>query len=539
MSSRSHLRLPGLLLMFLATLLVAPFLGVPAQAEPSDPTDPASPPATAQPQDPQEPQDPQDMAEQALETVEGLLDGDAAPGDPSHAGEAHQDLTVAIRDLAATQEHLPKAKRDDAARILARPDGSVGECDADACYGSQPEAMPRCNSLVCVHYVRDGDHEASRRYADHVLATVTGIARRYRAAGYRSPMPDGIAGGNLDKFDVYLADVGRAGVYGYCNTDDPNVSRHGGVPAYCVLDNDYRSGQYPVHTPEQNLRVTAAHEYFHAVQFAYDYLEDGWLMEATATWIEDEVYDGINDNRYFLSYGPLGNPHVPVDRFRGLSAYGSWIFIRYLSERYPREVGGLPVIVRQIWQQSLGSRYSVQAIRSVLSAKGTDLTTQFGRFATWNRRPAAYYSEGRGYKAAPLRATSTLRPDARTKRFEFGLDHLAAKSYRYLPSSTMGAGWRLRFKLNLNGRAAGGAAFVTVKPDGRAPYTRRVSLSRHGNRTVTFPFGRARVDWVDVTVVNASARYRCNLGRGWDDTCEGRSLDDDAGQLVVASAYRP
>ncbi|MFC5728595.1 MULTISPECIES: MXAN_6640 family putative metalloprotease [Nocardioides] len=536
MTSRSHSRLPGLLLTFLATLLLVPFLGVAAQAEPGEPADPSSPSATATPQDPQE------IAEQALETVEDLLEGAPTPSDPSHTGEPpRQDLTIAIRDLAANQRHLPKAKRDDAARILARPDdGPAAACDPrqdPICY-SQEDAT-ECNASMCVHFVSSGVHRASVAYAQHVLRTVTGIAHRYRAAGYRSPMPDGDAGGNIDKFDVYLGDLGSAGFYGYCNTDTPEETRHIGVPAYCVFDNDYRPGQYPAHTPEQNLRVTAAHEYFHAVQFAYDYLEDGWLMEATATWIEDEVYDGVNDNRYYLSHGPLGNPQVPVDRHRGLSAYGSWIFVRYLSERYPPEVGGLPVIVRQIWRQALGARYSVQAIRSVLSAKGTDLTTQFGRFTTWNRRPWASYTEGRAYKAAPLHGSYLLRPGARTKRLDIGLNHLAAKHYRYRPSSDMAAGWRLRLRLNLNGRISGGAAFVTVKPDGRAPYVRRVSLNRYGNRTVSFPFGRARVDWVEVTVVNASARYRCNLGLGWDDTCEGRSLDDGARQLVAARAYRP
>jgi hypothetical protein len=37
------------------------------------------------------------------------------------------------------------------------------------------------------------------------------------------------------------------------------------------------------------LKVTAAHEFFHAVQFAYDIGEDGWLMESTATWMEEHV----------------------------------------------------------------------------------------------------------------------------------------------------------------------------------------------------------------------------------------------------------
>jgi hypothetical protein len=47
-----------------------------------------------------------------------------------------------------------------------------------------------------------------------------------------------------------------------------------------VLDDDYSTSQFP-DPPLVSLDVTAAHEFFHAVQFAYDYFEDSWLMEGT------------------------------------------------------------------------------------------------------------------------------------------------------------------------------------------------------------------------------------------------------------------
>ena len=76
---------------------------------------------------------------------------------------------------------------------------------------------------------------------------------------------------------------------------------------YCVLDNDFAEAQYGA-PPMHSLRVTAAHEFFHAVQFAYDYGEDPWLMEATATWMEERVADDVNDNRQYLPYGQVGAP---------------------------------------------------------------------------------------------------------------------------------------------------------------------------------------------------------------------------------------
>ena len=56
-----------------------------------------------------------------------------------------------------------------------------------------------------------------------------------------------------------------------------------------MLDDDFAAAQFRHRHAGGNLRVTAAHEFFHAVQFAYDYDEDPWLMEATATWMEERV----------------------------------------------------------------------------------------------------------------------------------------------------------------------------------------------------------------------------------------------------------
>ena len=141
------------------------------------------------------------------------------------------------------------------------------------------------------------------------------------------------------------------GLYGYCTTDKRIRARGpSDAWAYCVLDNDYRARQFPAGTQLENLRVTAAHEYFHAVQFAYDAFEDAWFMEATATWAEDEVYPDINDNLQYLRHGPLGRPGVPLDRFAlgGLHHYGAWVFFRYLAEQFPAPVG-MSTLIRQMW----------------------------------------------------------------------------------------------------------------------------------------------------------------------------------------------
>ena len=108
--------------------------------------------------------------------------------------------------------------------------------------------------------------------------------------------------------------------------------------------------------------MTAAHEFFHAVQFHYDIGEDIWFMEGTATWIEDEAYDDVNDSLRYLLSSPMGQPTIPLDRNTGFRIYGTWIFWRFLAEYFG---GAIPAngIVRAAWNRADGSPGAPTATR--------------------------------------------------------------------------------------------------------------------------------------------------------------------------------
>ncbi|KRA31217.1 MULTISPECIES: MXAN_6640 family putative metalloprotease [unclassified Nocardioides] len=553
MTRRSNFPFSGLLIALLATLLLVPFLGSAAQAEPTDPATPADPGAAA-------PETPRDVAEQALETVEEILDPAASVTSDADDRAHGKDLTLALRDLAASKADLPKNKRDDAARLLARPTDGVNtagsyECegnDGPPCY-TQSQAGQKCLTTICVHYARstdpnrpDGENDgtggrwagtdpALPDYVEFVANTFQQVANRYVSAGYTAPLGDVIAGGDA-KTDIYIAELGDFGIYGYCATDQ-DIAGHVAAPAYCVVDNNYKTTEYPAHTPAANLQVTAAHEFFHAVQFAYDVNEDGWFMEGTATWVEDEIFDAINDNRSYLPHGPLGVPHQSLDKWSTLSQYGSWIFFRFLTERYPTASGGLPVVIRKIWERAGNGQYSVQAINNTLGELGTNMGVLFPRFVLWNRMPAQYYAEGSAYRPAPLRASYGLSAAAPGKTVGFTLDHLSAKHLRFVPKMT--GAWKLRMRLNLNSSAAGGSAMVTYKPKGKAPVVKAVKLYSDGNGLVVLPFG-GRVDWVEVAAVSGSIRYAgCGSpARDYTATCQGYPLDNGVNQGIVVRAVR-
>ncbi len=364
-----------------------------------------------------------EQAVEALDDVQGLLGDDDAPAEPGTPAltDDGRDLTIALRDLAALRGELPPAQEREADAILARPTDSGG-----ASYGATyrvDEAPPLCSKRACVHYVTSTEDASTRAYARRVLGTVSQVDATYAGAGYRQPKRDGRAehnGGNA-KPDIYLADIGDQRIYGFCTTDQPFELGTFDVWTYCVLDNDYASSQFPENSPTQNLKVTAAHEYFHAVQFGYDYTEDDWFLEGTATWAEDELFDGVDDNVQYLPYGPMGRPALVMDQDRSdFEVYGSWSFFRFLTERYPAATNGLPTLVRDFWNRadSRGDApddYSLQAVRSVLRARGVDVSEVFADYAAANLHPAAHYDEGAAndYPSAPLAGGRILSKQVR------------------------------------------------------------------------------------------------------------------------------
>ena len=339
-----------------------------------------SAPASPVDSDPVSVDDPGAAAIEALSEVRNLLEGLTSLVE---GASPETDLTLALRDLALLKDELPLSLQPMATSYLARP--TDGDADEFGDGYSVAEATPVCSAVVCVHYVTtsqdkvpagDSDVNGVPDYVDFTLATMTHVHNKYVGAGYRAPRSDLNAdnnGGNA-KPDIYLANVGAGGLYGYC-ASDKNIpaKKPQATWGFCVLDNDYSKSEFSANTPKQNLQVTAAHEYFHAIQFGYDISEDGWVMEATATWAEDEVFDKVDDNVQYLRGGPMALPHESMDQFTGGFHYGTWIFFRYLTERVRNSQGGMPVLVRELWRRLDDAKggvgdYSLQGLVKVLEA---------------------------------------------------------------------------------------------------------------------------------------------------------------------------
>ncbi len=191
--------------------------------------------------------------------------------------------------------------------------------------------------------------------------------------GYQPPPSDfGIDGPEID---VYFRNLNDA--YGYTDFDQeiPSTS-YDDWTSYMTLDNDFAgSGFY--RKGLEALKVTAAHELFHVIQLGYNFREmDICFFEMSSTWMEDRVYNEVNDYyQYLASY--LYHTDLPLTYTNGSHEYGAAIFLKCLADSYPKAV------LRRTWE-NMRQLNCMNALDQALTEQGSDLATAFTTFALWN-----------------------------------------------------------------------------------------------------------------------------------------------------------
>lgn len=281
-----------------------------------------------------------------------------------------------------------------------------------------------------LHFTRMGTHAVPMLDADttgipdHVeqLALIyEEVLAFYRdELGLRAPLSDESISdnGGDSRFDVYLVDfAGRAdGTFrrDRCDTVATGATRCVG---FIVQENDFRGYSYP--SARYANRLLASHEFFHAVQAAYDADQDTVLSEGTAVW-GSEAFDASLQDLELFSDGYLERPERPldeplpgpVDPF----SYGSSVFFRFLEERFERAA------VRQLLEATDEEPW-LAALDGVLDRSyDSTFSEAFREFAEWNlftgdsANPSRSYERGVAYASVriepvelPFRTDSPLR----------------------------------------------------------------------------------------------------------------------------------
>ncbi len=273
-----------------------------------------------------------------------------------------------------------------------------------------PEAprSPACTRHFCVHWVAEGIDAPSLADANgdgipDYVTRVQEVAEHVHEVendelGWREPKSDGLKGGQRGKTDIYLDQIGGA-LFGYAAPDRGQSTKAHRLPrrlhGYLVLDNDYNPREFPGTTPEKDLEVTVAHEYNHILQFGYDAYQDAWFAESTAVWMEDQVYNGINDYlRYVRRWVKRYDTPLTAN---SIKEYGSTVWNKWLAHRYGR------AILRKAWARAVHTKpggFSVSAYDSAIrAAGGSTFSRDFARFARdlpeW--RTDTVFPEGNSY----------------------------------------------------------------------------------------------------------------------------------------------
>jgi len=201
-----------------------------------------------------------------------------------------------------------------------------------------------------------------------------------------------------DRYDCFLYNLtGYAN--GYAQPEQPTSPSY----SHIALDNDFQGhGLTPIIGVLGYQQTVGAHEFFHGIQFYYNRsFENLWWMEATTTYMEDEVYPNVNKNYYRL--GPLwGAPSGRGSVFEycdqeglestvGLHEYSIFIWAKRLSEDFGDD------IIRDIWVECQTTD-ALTANDNVLIAAGSSLINEFNNFTVANYFLEDYYVDGADYR---------------------------------------------------------------------------------------------------------------------------------------------
>lgn len=358
-----------------------------------------------------------------------------------------------------------------------------------------------------IHYTTSGvDAVPSVSWVQTVAQTFDDVAAAYSSRGWRlAPTASGAP------YDVYLRELATQRLYGQTTSNQQLVSAgfDNAFGSYMEIDNNFTDSIYTdanggPYSALQSLQITAAHEYHHAIQYGYNYYFDIWYAEATSTWMEDELYDGVNQLYNYLPAW-FSNSTKALDLTVGSDAtssgagYSRWIFNRYLAEQHGIDT------VRAAWEKLAGiSNNGADVVMAPMldslltSTYNSSLGSDFFGFAkrvytgAWGSGAVSHPMEINLIHPYTPTATLTNYPASSTST----LNHYSFVFYTFTPSANISA-----LSLNVN-KTSGITTALFKKANGAIT---EIAANSSGNYSVAgFSSLNAASDEVVLLVANSS-----------------------------------
>jgi hypothetical protein len=243
------------------------------------------------------------------------------------------------------------------------------------------------NSII--HYTTQGADATTDDYAAVASEAIeNSLNVQFGVLGWRKPPNDCGLGGD-DRLDVYIQDIEFTGAIGYASpenmvADNPNTPERELYSAFShlVLENDMgflRDMPELTISALDLLRVTAAHEVHHNIQFGYDTNETYYgIYEAGAVWIETLVYPTITDAFQYEDVFLYPDLCIGSRSYEaGLRVYGEWVMV----DSFVRDNGATSY--QQLWEY-LSTRNDMEGFFDGLEKIGTTVETVVRRMAIRN-----------------------------------------------------------------------------------------------------------------------------------------------------------
>jgi len=227
-----------------------------------------------------------------------------------------------------------------------------------------------------IHYNISGNeipnYEPSMTIEENVMQVAIALDSSYNFEvsylGYPAPPPDNGEGGD-DLYDVYITSA--RGNYGF--TEPESALGNEKYTSFIEIHYEFSTSNFFTKGLEA-MRVTAAHEFHHAIQMGNYILrwEDLYFYELTSTAFEEFVYDDVNDYyAYMNSY--FRTPETPLPQTTG---YNTAAWNVYLRDNFDYD------IIKRQWELMPSVR-AMFAINTSLFEYESSFVKEFNRFGLW------------------------------------------------------------------------------------------------------------------------------------------------------------
>jgi len=396
--------------------------------------------------------EPLQMAIQRIRTASRL---------PSGGSEPVKCLSSDILTLYQRWNELPSSIRKEFRELFSRP-GSPGSY-----WAKGPLPLTYTTPHFKLHYTTTGpdavpleDLNPKNGVPDYVEICADAYERAYHIevelAKFKAPLDDlfVLDNGGDARYDIYLFAGGWLGF-----TSPDWYGRVISTAATAIPFFAMNSRVYNFFGKSEGIRylqTTAAHEFFHGVQMAYNLQMPRWFMEACSTWVESFVYDGgrVDDGddlddpdepdetdganyyadqmRYWFTH-----PDWPLDRFDGWHEYGDVIWTIFLTEKFTYKV------VKRIFEDTTWGTYrGMGNFVEVMDLMGINFADLFKEFTVWNyftwrRDDRRHYRNGSRYPPVAIHPQDFIRRyPAQVRLIEGEMpEHMGARYIELMPDS--------------------------------------------------------------------------------------------------------